>query len=176
MLNIKWQDKGTNNSVLEEASVTSIETIIIKNQLRWSGHVIRMPVTRLPKKILYGELSNGKRNQGFQRKRFKDNLKHNLKWCSISTEEWEKQASDRPSWRCNIHTGVAQHEQQKKDHNERLQAARKERQQAAHTNTDSGTTSLKFRCQTCQRTCLSRIGLYSHQRTIMLTIEILKLK
>ncbi len=96
MLNIKWQDKRTNNSVLEEASVTSIETIIIKNQLRWSGHVIPMPVTRLPKKILYGELSNGKRNQGGQRNRFKDNLKHNLKLCFISTEDWEEQASDRP--------------------------------------------------------------------------------
>lgn len=124
-----------------------------------------MPVTRLPKKILYGELSNGKRNQGGQRKRFKDNLKHNLKLCSISTEDWEEQASDRPGWRRTIHTGAAQHEQQKKEHNERLRAARKERQQAAHTITASATTSSEFRCQTCQRTCLSRIGLYSHQRT-----------
>ena len=89
ILNIKWQDRRTNSSVLEEANVTSIESIIIKNQLRWAGHIVRMPMSRLPKKILYGELSNGKRNQGGQRKRFKDNLKRNLKQCAINTEDWE---------------------------------------------------------------------------------------
>ena len=72
--NIKWQDRRTNSSVLEEANVTSIESILIKNQLRWAGHIVRMPTSRLPKKIFYGELCNGKRNQGGQRKRFKDNL------------------------------------------------------------------------------------------------------
>ena len=64
ILNIKWQDRRTNSSVLEEANVTSIESYFIKNQLRWAGHLVRMPSSRLPKKILYGELTNGRRNQG----------------------------------------------------------------------------------------------------------------
>ena len=33
IINISWQDRGTNSSVLEEASVTSIESYIIKNRL-----------------------------------------------------------------------------------------------------------------------------------------------
>ena len=64
ILNIKWQDRRTNSSVLEEANVTSIESYIIKNQLRWAGQLFLMPSSRLPKKILYGELTNGRRNQG----------------------------------------------------------------------------------------------------------------
>ena len=161
ILNIKWQDRRTNSSVLEEANVTSIESIIIKNQLRWAGHIVRMPMSRLPKKILYGELSNGKRNQGGQRKRFKDNLKRNLKQCAINTEDWEEQASNRPGWRHAIHTGAAHSEQQRKEHSEKLRAERNARQQAVGT----APTSTEFRCPICLRTCLSRIGLHSHQRT-----------
>ena len=99
ILNIKWQDRRTNSSVLEEENVTSIESYIIKNQLRWAGHLVRMPSSRLPKKILYGELTNGRRSQGGQRKRFKDSLKHNLKQCGINPVNWEQLANDRPSWR-----------------------------------------------------------------------------
>ena len=47
-------------------------------QLRWTGHVTRMPDERLPKKILYGE-QVGKRSHGGQKKRYKDTLKTSLK-------------------------------------------------------------------------------------------------
>ena len=42
--------------------------------LRWTGHVIRMPDERLPKKVFYEE-KEGKRSQGGQRKHYKDSLK-----------------------------------------------------------------------------------------------------
>ena len=35
--------------------------------LRWADHVIRMPDERLPKKVFYGELQEGKRSQGGQK-------------------------------------------------------------------------------------------------------------
>lgn len=63
ILNISWQDRRTNSSVLEEASVTSIESYIIKNQFIWAGHLVRMPLSGLPKKTLYSKLTNGRRNQ-----------------------------------------------------------------------------------------------------------------
>lgn len=146
ILNIKWQDRRTNSSVLEEANVTGIESYIIKNQLRWAGHLVRMPSPRLPKKIMYGELSNGRRNQGGQRKCFKDSLKHNLKQCGINPENWEQLANDRPSWRSAIHTGVAHSEQRRREHCESLHSARKERQQ----NASVVPTSTDFRCPVCQ--------------------------
>ena len=38
-----------------------------------------MPHERLPKKVLYGELQEGKRSQGGQKKRYKDTLKVSLR-------------------------------------------------------------------------------------------------
>ncbi|PFX11040.1 hypothetical protein AWC38_SpisGene25542, partial [Stylophora pistillata] len=156
ILNIKWQDRRINSSVLEEANVTSIESYVIKNQFRWAGHLVRMPSSRLPKKILYGELSNGRHDQGGQRKRFKDSLKHNLKQCGINPENWKQLANDRLSWRSAIHTGV----QRRREHCESLRLARKERQR----NASVVPTCTDFRCPVCQRIGSSRIGLYSHQR------------
>ena len=52
--------------------------MILKAQLRWTGHVTRMDSDRIPKQLLYGELSKGKRKQGRPLKRFKDCIKANI--------------------------------------------------------------------------------------------------
>ena len=49
-----------------------------------------MPDERLPKKVLYGELQEGKRSQGGKKKRYKDTLKASLKDFNIPTESWEQ--------------------------------------------------------------------------------------
>ncbi|KAK3787227.1 hypothetical protein RRG08_055950 [Elysia crispata] len=51
---------------------------ILKIQLRWTGHVIRMEPDRIPRQLLYGELSESKRQQGRLQKRYKDNVEANL--------------------------------------------------------------------------------------------------
>ena len=63
----------------------SIHALLKLAQLRWTGHVTRMPDERLPKKILYGELQVGKRSHGGQKKRYKDTLKAALKNVNIPT-------------------------------------------------------------------------------------------
>ena len=73
----------------------SVHTLLKLAQLRWTGHVTRMPDERLPKKVLYGELQEGKRSQGGQKKRYKDTLKASLKDFNISTESWEQAAQDQ---------------------------------------------------------------------------------
>ena len=45
--------------VLEWADITSIKVMLLKIQLHWAGYVSRMADHRLPKIILYGELSSG---------------------------------------------------------------------------------------------------------------------
>ena len=45
-----------NTEVLKRAQTTSIEAYLIKAQLRWTGHVLRMKDGRLSKDLLYGEL------------------------------------------------------------------------------------------------------------------------
>ena len=45
----------------------SVHTLLKLAQLRWTGHITGMPDERLPKKVLYGELQEGKRSQGGQK-------------------------------------------------------------------------------------------------------------
>ena len=72
---IKWQDKIPDTEVLKKAGMQSMHTVLKLAQLRWTGHVIKIADERLPKKVFYGELQEGKRSQGGQKKRYKDTLK-----------------------------------------------------------------------------------------------------
>ena len=62
----------------------------MQSQFRWAGHVVWMKDHCLSKKLLYGELSQGRCSQGGQKKHFKDTLKvspliaWNI-WCRTET-------------------------------------------------------------------------------------------
>ncbi|KAI8519286.1 hypothetical protein Bbelb_025430 [Branchiostoma belcheri] len=99
ILGVRWQDKVSNLEILDRAETISIEALILKAQLRWTGHVIRMDDTRIPKQLLYGELCQGKRKRGRPQKRFKDCIKENIKYADIPPKQLEKQAQDRCGWR-----------------------------------------------------------------------------
>ena len=64
ILGITWMDKLSNQDVLRRANLPGVEAMITKVQLRWSGHVIRMEDSRLPKQVFCSELAIGKRKQG----------------------------------------------------------------------------------------------------------------
>ena len=81
--------------VLERADIISIEAMLLKIQLRWTGHVSRMEDHHLPKIILYGEQSCGLCNRGAPKKRYKDTLRKSLGACNISHLEWTTLAEDR---------------------------------------------------------------------------------
>ena len=90
LLKIKWQDRIPDTEVLKRAVMQSIHTLLKLAQLRWTGHVTRMPDERLPKKILYGELQVGKHSHGDQKKRYKDTIKASLQDFNIPIESWEQ--------------------------------------------------------------------------------------
>ena len=58
-----------------------------------------MPDERLPNKVFYGELQEGKRSKGGQKKRYKDTLKASLKDFDIPMRSWEQSAQERSTWR-----------------------------------------------------------------------------
>ena len=92
-------DKVSNQDVLSRANLPGVEALIAKAQLWWSGHVMCMEDSRLPKKVFCSELAIGKRKQGGQRKRYKDCLKKSLRACNIPIPGWESLAKDRVACR-----------------------------------------------------------------------------
>ena len=159
ILNIHWRDYITNVEVLDRAKIPSIEAILLKQQLRWAGHVHRMNDNRFPKLTLYGELSRGHRVRGAPRKRFKDSLKKSLACASIDHNHWSDLAADRKLWRNAIHEGASNFETNRK-------ALVKDKRQRRKARISSNTLpDTIFPCRLCSRSCLSRIGLLSHERS-----------
>lgn len=69
IMGIKWQDRVTDLEVLDRACLVSIEAMIMKAQLHWTGHVIRMDSSRIPQQIIYGTLTQGHRSHGRPKKK-----------------------------------------------------------------------------------------------------------
>ena len=57
IMRITWMDKVTNKHILERAGLPSMEDLLIRKNLRWTGHLMKMSPDRLPKQVLYSQLS-----------------------------------------------------------------------------------------------------------------------
>ena len=54
-------DKVTNKEIFERTGLPSMEDLLIRKNLRWTGHLMRMSSDRLPKQVLYSQLSQKER-------------------------------------------------------------------------------------------------------------------
>ena len=133
--------------------------MLMESQLRWSGHIVRMPDYRLPKQVFFGELCSGNRSRGRPRKRYRDTRKVALKKCRIGPESWEVRAQDRASWRNLVKRGVSNHERDFIAQAVEKRKRRKERQE------NPPTTGQSFLCPHCNRSFRARIAVVSHMRT-----------
>lgn len=158
ILGIGWEDRITNNSVLARSNTASIESMILRHRLRWSGHVLRMDQDRLPHQLLYGELQTGRRPRGAPKRRYKDQLKDTLKRTNISVETWEEVAMERAQWSHNIRSGIQHFETARTNKDQEKRNNRKQRQA-------NPPTQPTIPCVTCGRLFRAKIGLISHQRT-----------
>ena len=102
ILRITWKDKVTNREILDRTGLPSMEELLIRKNLRLTGHVMRMSTDRLPRQILYSQLSSGQRKRGRPRLRFKDTIKRNLKLRDIRTESWTLLSQQRAKWRAAV--------------------------------------------------------------------------
>ena len=130
-------------------------------QLRWAGHVTRMPEERLPMKILYGELEMGKCSHGGQKQRYKDTLKACLMDFNIPTESWEQIVQDRAMWRSLIRRCASEYEAKRISEVKQKRSQRKARAEASPTELSYSDLC----CFICSRLFRARIGLISHLRT-----------
>ena len=51
IMNIKWHQRIPDTAVLSRAKTTSIHTMLMKHQVRWAGHLVRMDDSRIPKQL-----------------------------------------------------------------------------------------------------------------------------
>ena len=61
ILSIKWQDMVPDTEVLTRAGIPSIHTLLQQAQVRWAGHVTRMPDDSLPKFLLVSSATENDR-------------------------------------------------------------------------------------------------------------------
>ena len=55
ILGLRWWHKVTHTEIRRRTSRKPLEQMLMQRQLRWIGHVIRIPSNRLPRRIVYGE-------------------------------------------------------------------------------------------------------------------------
>ena len=138
----------------------SVHTLLKLAQLRWTGHVTRMPDERLQKKVLYEDLQEGKSSQGGQQKRYIDTLKVLMKDFNSPTEYWEQNTQDRIKWRCLIRKGTSQYKAKRICEAERVhkdcKAKSRDHHQCYIPRLHSLFATVSFR---------ATIGLNSHQRS-----------
>ena len=108
IMGVSWQDRIPNTVVLEQTGAPDMYTLLRQQRLRWTGHVIRMEDSRIPKAVLYRELAVGKRPVGRPRLRYRDVIRRDLKDFNVNIEDWESHAHDRLILGNHLRTG-AQH-------------------------------------------------------------------
>ena len=147
ILSLKWQEKIPDTEVLTQADLPSVYTILMQSQLHWAGHMVGMADHRLPKKMLFGELLEGKCSQVGQKKHFKDTLK-------IEHTDWKQVAQDRDKWHGAVKRGAKACEAN------RTAAAEQRRQVRKGTVTPAAVSIIP--CPHCPRLFRALIGLTSH--------------
>ncbi|CAG4942943.1 unnamed protein product [Colias eurytheme] len=161
ILGVKWSDRVRNTEILRRANTVGIEAVLMQRQLRWCGHVLRMPEERIAKRIFYCELQEGKRKHGGQLLRYKDVLKRHMKKGGIDSSRWESLADDRSKWRHLLKQNINAFEE---DRCRDLDAKRDELKArppvAIYYNYQGGVLT----CPKCDRTFLAKIGYISHLR------------
>jgi len=115
--------------------------------------------SRLPKQLLYGELSKGNAQLEDKKKRYKDSLKVSVKSFGICENTWESLAKNRSAWRAGITNAAHNAEDRRLNEAEMKRIACK-----AHADSTS-TISSEHTRPTCGKDCCARIGLLSHLRT-----------
>ena len=95
-------DKVTNKEIFERTELPAVEDLLIRKNLRWTGHLMRMSPDKLPKQVLYSQLYSGQRKRGRPRLRFKDTIKRNLKLRDIKIVSWTSVSQQRVKWRATV--------------------------------------------------------------------------
>ncbi len=102
MLGITWRDKKRASWIREQTKVEDILMVIKKKKWTWARHVMRKRDNRWTTRVTEWQPKNGRRNQGRQRVRWKEEIR------AFSGPSWSSLTLDRERWRMLGKTFVLQ--------------------------------------------------------------------
>ena len=108
---------------------------------------------RIPKDLLYSKLATGKRKKGRPHLRFMDVCKRDIKPCGIDTNNWEKLAANRSTWKSTVFKGLSYGEGKMA---EQAAVKRLQRKASQHTSVEQQNNAPVFTCLTVADTANQR--------------------
>ena len=91
------------NELRDLYSLPNIVRVVKSRRMRWAGHVARTGEGRGVHRVLVGK-PEGKRPLGSPRRRWKDNIKMDLREVGGGAGDWMELAQDGDRWRAFVNT------------------------------------------------------------------------
>ena len=106
LLGTRLTDRISNSRLNEKCGSIPLSRAIMKERLRWLGHVLQTKDERLLKIVLFGQPSRAKRKAGHPRLGWEDVIKKDLKEMGTSLEGLKREALNTLEWKRSVSSCV----------------------------------------------------------------------